>query len=204
MFDNWISSAVANGIGGVNCGGIEGDVQFRDNHSTIVNNVKILDWLILDENIVEAIDDGYLTATMRDNPEEKVYLDKSYIVFKDAKRNLKKEKIKFQDKFMRNMEKLYPIVRFDNFAKDFKKLDPKEKETPIARSMLFRCRDVFKKYKEIKASIEKIKKMEKQANSIKTPFKSIQRLNISLTDLAKRTYSMQAELGCSMHYKEPQ
>jgi len=57
---NFALNVMQNGIGGVNCGGLEGDVQYRDNLNTLVFNAKVYDFLMKHKNKANAIRDKYL------------------------------------------------------------------------------------------------------------------------------------------------
>jgi len=56
---NFGYNVIANGIGGVYAGGVEGGSTFKDSSSSVINKVRILDWLVKNHK-QNAINDGYI------------------------------------------------------------------------------------------------------------------------------------------------
>ena len=58
--DNFMYNVMTNGIGGVNCGGVEGDCEIRDSINTIGTKIKLHDALIDGAYVEKAVEFGYL------------------------------------------------------------------------------------------------------------------------------------------------
>jgi enoyl reductase-like protein len=181
MGSNWFYNAIQNGIGGVNCGTVEGGHYHRDNVKSLRVKVEILEWLQTYRGgmyLEMAIKDGYIATsnsmTQKEMDEIIAYNNEINERKKDIQRHVNELRKAF-------METFYPRERFsiDNYNKAVKGLlrsETKKKEL----------------HDEIEKFLEKIKSLPKQ--------KKIGKDNYRLTDEGYETYKEMFDIGCNIRY----